>query len=504
VHTLVVGAGSAGAVIATRLSESPAHRVTLVEAGPDYTSVAEMPADLRDGRKNSMRAHDWGYRFRAVPKSDVWAFPRGRVVGGSSAVNTCIALRGHPYDFDEWASRGLSEWSFERCLPAFKRLERDLDFDDEWHGQGGPLPVRRHPTSELGTWQAEFVEAAKRVGYPETVDHNNPELPCGVGPHAMNKIGGERISVARAYLSAEVRRRPNLRIVADTHACRLDLEAGRFRALEARAFGRDVRIEADRVVLSLGAIGTPGLLLRSGVGPAAELRRLGIERVVDSPTVGARLLDHPGVAILFTPRKDIANPEQPVIQVMARYSSRGGAHPFDIQLQPGSWLPLFGLQLPVVALMANIGKPKAAGTLRFQSADPFDKPLIDASFLRDPTDRAMALEAMERLWEIARQPNMKRLALPLYPDRSTLDRPARIDAFLDRVTGSGYHPSGTVPMTADGLAAGAVDGRGHLLGTEGVFVADASIMPTIPSANTNLSTIMIGERIAEFLEGRSG
>ncbi len=498
-RTLVVGAGSAGAVLAARLSEGGRDEVTLIEAGPDYPSVQALPEDLRDGRKNSMTAHDWGYRFRPVPGKDPWAFPRGRVVGGSSAVNTCIALRGHPYDFDEWGALGLREWTFRQCLPAFKRLENDLDFSDEWHGSEGPLPLRRHPASELGAWPSAFVEAALRVGYAETVDHNNPELPCGVGPHAMNKLGGERISVARAYLTAEVRRRANLRIEPDTHAVRIEFAGGRFQALHVRSPRGDERRTADRIVLCLGAIGSPGLLLRSGIGPRREVERLGVTSVIDSPSVGRRLLDHPGVAMLLVPRQRFVDTSQPVIQVMARYTSRGSPHPFDMQLQPGAWLPLFGLSFPIVALMANIGKPRASGTLRFPSADPLAKPEIEASFLRDAGDRAVALEAIERLWELARQPSMKALASPIYPDRRTLDRPARIDAFLDRVTGSGYHPAGTVPMTAGPIEDGAVDGRGRLLGAQGVFVADASIMPTIPSANTNLATIMIGERVAEWL-----
>lgn len=503
-HTLIVGAGSAGCAIASRMTESERHEVTLVESGPDYPTVQETPDDLRDGRRNSMTEHDWRLRFTPTSQRRTrFAYPRGRVVGGSSAVNTCIALRGHPYDFDEWAALGLDEWSFAKCLPAFKRLESDLDFANEWHGRGGPIPIRRHPPNELVVWQAAFVEAAMRVGYPSTVDHNNPELPCGVGPHSMNKIGSERMSAARCYLGASVRRRPNLHIVAGTDVLRILFDGGNFAGIEVEQGGARRILRADRVVLSAGAIGSPSVLLRSGIGPREELARLGVDVVVDSPSVGRRLLDHPGAAMLLAPRTPLCDVSQPVIQTMARVSSLGGDHPYDLQLQPGSWLPIFGMKLPVVALMVAIGKPHGAGTFRLASADPRSPPLIESRFLDDPRDTACIEEGLERLYELARQPALADLAYPIYPDRKTLSSRSLLRAFMPKVTGSGYHPAGTVPMSRASIEEGAVDGHGRLRGVSGVFVADASIMPTIPSANTNLATIMIGERIGEWLRDES-
>lgn len=506
---IVVGAGSAGAVIAARATENPAREVLLLEAGPDYPDIAALPSDLRDGTRNSMRDHDWGHRHRATSGGVLFPFPRGKVVGGSSAVNTCIALRGHPYDYDEWASRGLPEWRWEACLPAFKRLERDLDFDNAWHGQDGPIPIRRHPGEELVPWQAAFLEACRALGYSACPDHNDPTTPSGYGPHAMNKINGERMSAARCYLTPAVRARPNLRVKARTLARRVLCRDRRVIGLEVETDGQVSVLETQAVVLSGGAIATPGILLRSGIGPRRDVARLGVTEVVDLPAVGARLLDHPGAAIVLVPRPGVwsaASTRGPLIQTMMRYTSTNSRYPDDMQIQPGSFVPFTTeLTTPLLSIMCCVGKPRGHGTIVFTSADPRSVPTIDSRLMDDAADRAAAAEALELAWLCARSSPMRDMAYFLWPGERTLRAREAIGAFIPRSSGSGYHPCGTVPMGRDDDPGAAVDAHGRVRGVTGLWVADASIMPTIPSSNTNLPTLMIGERFgAWFREGTLG
>ena len=266
--------------------------------------------------------------------------------------------------------------------------------------------------------------------------------------------------------------------------------------LEVETDGRVHDIGADLLMLCAGAIATPGILLRSGIGPRRALERLGVDVVADVPAVGARLLDHPGTAVFFRPRHERGTS---LIQNVLRYTSTGSDCPNDIQIQPGSFVPLPRVTLPLVSLACALGKPRAHGTLEFRSAHPRELPRIRSSFFTDDDDCARAVDGLTLAVRLAETPPMKALATPFLPWRSVIRDRARLREWLPRICGSGYHPCGTVPMGDERDPAAAVDGRGRVRGVAGLVVADAGIMPTIPSANTNLSTLMIGERFGEWL-----
>jgi choline dehydrogenase len=497
---VVVGAGSTGAVIAARATERGDREVWLLEAGPDYPVVEGVPEDLRDGSRNSMTRHDWGQKHRPRPDWPIlYWFPRGRVVGGSSAVNTCIALRGQPHDYDEWASMGLPDWSWDRCLPAFMRLENDLDVRSEWHSQEGPVPIRRHAPRELGPWQSAFLEGCEALGFPRCDDSNDPTT-TGAGPHAMNLVDGVRMSAARCYLTERVRRRESLRVRPNTLVRRVLFRDRRVVGVEVETHGRVHAIHSERVVLCAGATSTPGILLRSGVGPRRAVERLGVDLVADVPAVGARLLDHPGTAIFLRPHVPVHLRGRPFIQTVLRYTSGPGAPRNDMVLQAGSAVPLPSVTLPLVSIMCSVGKSYGVGAIEYTSANPRARPRIESRLLVDDTDRRRAVDAMQIAVELAQTSAMRDAASFFWPPRSVVTRRERLEAWIGRICDSSYHPCGTVPMGADDAspAEAACDGRGRVRGVSGLWVADASLMPTIPSAHTNLTAFMMGERFGEW------
>ncbi len=496
-HIVIAGAGAAGCVLSARLTENPNLSVLLLEAGPDYTDPAALPQDLVDGGRNSMTQHDWGLVHRPNHRSGHFPFPRGRVVGGSSAVNTCIGLRGQPYDYDEWNDLGLNEWSWDQCLPYFIKLENDLDFATQEHGNEGPLPLRRYKQREWVDWQAAFVEACLSYGFPFCEDSNQTGS-TGVGPHAMNKLKGRRISAAEAYLTPEVRARDNLHIQSESLVQRVFFRDARVRGVEVITPQGTQQIATDQVFLCAGAIHTPGILLRSGLGPERLLLSHGVQVIQDLPGVGSRLWDHPGVALFFAPRANSGIQRyDPLIQTVLRYGSGDGSQPNDMLLQPGSKVPFPQVDTPLVSLMSAIGKPSGYGRLELTSKDPKVPPKIHSNLLAHPADRDKAVHVLRLAYDLYRTSDLSKMAVPFLPRPWFLKSKSRLDRWVWLLSGSGYHPSGTVPMGTENDPLAVTDQRGTVRGVKGLRVVDASLMPTIPSSNIHLPTLMMAEKLSD-------
>jgi choline dehydrogenase len=497
---VIVGAGAAGAVVAARASEDPRRSVCLVEAGPDYADLTQLPFDLVNSHNNSYTAHDWGFSYQASDAAPSAPFPRGRVVGGSSAVNTTIALRGMPEDYDGWAAAGNPEWAWERVLPAFRRMERDLDYGDRpYHGDAGPISIRRYTPAELHPVQAAFLAAAEELGYPPCADANAP-WSWGAGPHPMNKLGRLRVSAAVGYLAA-ARPRVNLAVRAHTLTRRLIVEDGRAAAIEIERDGEVSVIRGRLIVLCAGSLQSPAILLRSGIGPRADIERLGVGLVRDVPGVGTRLCDHPALGLLVRAKDGVAaDADAPIVQTLLRLTASGSADRNDLMIEPFSFALGGGNTFSIGAVLEEV---KGAGVLRVLSADPHAKPVAEQRFLEDERDvarltdcfrAALAFTQTRALRDITEEVLFPAPGRPLDDDT--------LAALLKRLSRSGFHPCGTLKMGPATDPGAVVDQFGRCHAVDGLVVADASLMPTVPRANIHLSTLMVGERIGEWVRTR--
>ena len=332
---VIVGAGSAGAILAARLSEDSRRSVLLIEAGPDYAGLDALPDKLKRGYITAADIlpsdHDWKFVGRATPEADPMGVPRGKVTGGSSAINGEIFLRGIPEDFDAWAALGNPEWSFEKVLPFYCRLEHDLDFGGDYHGQTGPIPVRRWRRDEWLPPQSAFVAACLAAGFPESPDHNAPAA-SGVGAIPLNTVDGIRWSTQLGYLNP-ARGRANLTILPDAMAERLAFSGPRATGVHVRQGGESFVVEGNEIILSAGAVGSPHLLMLSGIGPADQLGQAGVQVQVDLPGVGQNLRDHPHVYATWEPSPTYGmDPVRPRYQVALRYTSPGSPLRNDLQI----------------------------------------------------------------------------------------------------------------------------------------------------------------------------
>jgi choline dehydrogenase len=509
---IVVGAGSAGAIIAARLSEDPGRRVLLLEAGPDYPSIEQVPDKLKRGYITAADIlpsdHDWGLIGRATAEAESMAVPRGKVTGGSSAVNGAIFLRGIAEDFQNWAAQGNDKWSFRRVLPYYCRLERDLDFGGEFHGQEGPIPVQRWPRQDWLRPQIAFFESCLEAGFSESPDHNAPGA-SGVGAIPLNAVEDVRWSTQLGYLNP-ARARPNLTIVADALVTRVVLDGRRAVAAVARVGDESLRFDGGEIILSAGAIGSPHLLMLSGIGPADQLREAGVRVEHDLPGVGQNLRDHPHVYSTWQPRADwLMDAALPRYQVALRYTAPGSTLPNDMQIlmvsfatarvdRGGDGLTPVGVTLqPVLNLAAGHGQ------LSLQSANALVQPVIDFDYLREAADRERLRDSLRLCVELARHAEFQPiLSKRIAPTDDVLGSDASLDRWMLQEVSTTNHASGTCKMgpASDSLAV--VDQSGRVHGIDGLRVADASIMPDCVRANTNATCMMIGERMASLIESR--
>lgn len=526
---VIVGAGSAGCVLANRLSADPDTSVCLIEAGKrDSSLMVRMPAGVGKLIKDA-NAYNWGFHTEPQRHMDgrrLW-WPRGRGWGGSSSINGMIYIRGHAGDYDQWQQMGLRGWGYADVLPYFKRSESYEGGETDYHGGDGPLKVTESPASSP-LYQA-FVEAGRAAGHAVTEDFNG-RVQEGMGLYQRTIHDGRRWSAAAGYLHPIVGERSNLTVVTTGMVTRVIIDRGRavgVQVVEGKGRRPDEIRARGEVLVCAGAVQSPQLLQLSGIGDPDLLRAHGIDVVAASPGVGANLQDHLDISVVYEMTQKLSAYSQQAglkkLGVGLRYLMRRTGPGADNFLQAGAFLKSrAGLDRPdlqlhyVNACMIDHGRveidrdgftvhacqlrPESRGTVRLRSADPFDPPAIDPNYLAAEEDRRAMREAVKMVREICAQAPLAPFRGPEILPGAEVASDGEIDACIRRSGETIYHPVGTVAMGA--TDASPLDDALRVRGVDGLRVVDASVMPTLIGGNTNAPTMMIAEKAADLILGR--
>lgn len=556
---VIVGGGTAGCVLANRLSESGRRRVLLIEAGPDmpHGKIPETLLDSYPGAAYTDKSYTWKQlrvatavhrsNLPETPESVKWkSYEQARVLGGGSTINGQLAHRGAPDDYDEWERRGARGWNWDDVLPFFRKLERDMDFDGPLHGKDGPIPIRRI-FPDLWPGHAKAVAAALEASGFRYLPDQNGDCVEGYYPIAMSNAYERRVSTATAYLDPVTRQRKNLTILCDTSVSRLLLDGKKCVGIEIVAHGQKKAINAVQVILSSGAIHSPAILLRSGIGPAAELAELGISVAVNRPGVGRKLMDHPSVALAsyIRPEARVNHFTRRHMLLGWRYSSGIGDAPFDMAVVAASrsaWHAI-GAQLGSLLLIVNKTFSES-GAVTLRSAEWRDEPDVQFRLLADSRDTDRLVDGVLRLIALQSRPEFRAVASDTFPavwgekvrqigeinvrnriltgigarlidgpnflrrlllrnlvaDKFTLselkDDAKLLRQFIEEAVIGVWHPSCSCRMGAANDINAVTDPEGRVYGIEGLRVVDASVFPVIPRAALNLTVAMVAEKIA--------